>query len=84
MNSECAPDTALDLRNVEIWAGGMESRALTPLPEEFNSQQPHGDSQPSIMKSGALFWHVGEHTEDCILDNQSYKKETTIPTEVSG
>jgi hypothetical protein len=23
---------------------------------EFNSQQPHGVSQQSIMRSGALFW----------------------------
>jgi len=23
---------------------------------EFNSQQPHGGSQPSVMRSGALFW----------------------------
>jgi hypothetical protein len=25
---------------------------------EFNSQQPHGGSQPSIMGSDALFWCV--------------------------
>jgi hypothetical protein len=25
---------------------------------EFNSQQPHGGSQPSIMRSDALFWCV--------------------------
>jgi hypothetical protein len=25
---------------------------------EFKSQQPHGDSQPSIMGSDALFWGV--------------------------
>jgi len=25
---------------------------------EFNSQQPHGGSQPSVMGSGALFWCV--------------------------
>jgi hypothetical protein len=25
---------------------------------EFKSQQPHGGSQPSIMKSDALFWSV--------------------------
>ncbi|CAO2640768.1 hypothetical protein LEMLEM_LOCUS25486 [Lemmus lemmus] len=23
---------------------------------EFNSQQPHGGSQPSVMRSGTLFW----------------------------
>jgi hypothetical protein len=25
---------------------------------EFKSQQPHGDSQPSVMRSDALFWDV--------------------------
>jgi hypothetical protein len=25
---------------------------------EFNSQQPHGGSQPSVMVSDALFWCV--------------------------
>jgi hypothetical protein len=28
---------------------------------EFNSQQPHGGSQPSVVRSGALFWPVGMH-----------------------
>ena len=28
---------------------------------EFNSQKPHGGSQPSILKSNALFWHAGVH-----------------------
>jgi hypothetical protein len=25
---------------------------------EFKSQQPHGGSQPSVMRSDALFWGV--------------------------
>ena len=25
---------------------------------DFNSQQPHGDSQPSVMQSDALFWGI--------------------------
>ena len=25
---------------------------------EFNSQQPHDGSQPSVMESDALFWYV--------------------------
>jgi hypothetical protein len=35
-------------------------KALTALPDspEFNSQQPHGGSQPSIMGSDALFWSI--------------------------
>jgi hypothetical protein len=27
---------------------------------EFKSQQPHGGSQPSVMRSDALFWSVSE------------------------
>jgi hypothetical protein len=35
-------------------------RALTALPEvlEFNSQQTHYGSQPSMMGSNAIFWCV--------------------------
>jgi hypothetical protein len=25
---------------------------------EFNSQQPHGGSQPSVRESDALFWYT--------------------------
>jgi hypothetical protein len=43
-------------------AGKMaqQLRALTALSRgpEFNSQQPHGGSQPSVMGSDALFWCV--------------------------
>jgi hypothetical protein len=34
------------------WAGEM---AQCP---EFKSQQPHGGSQPSVMRSDALFWGI--------------------------
>jgi hypothetical protein len=30
---------------------------------EFNSQQPHGGSQPPVMGSGALFWCVGRQRQ---------------------
>ena len=35
-------------------------RALTALfrGPELNSQQPHGGSQPSVMRFDALFWCV--------------------------
>jgi hypothetical protein len=26
--------------------------------QEFKSQQPHGGSQPSVMRSDSLFWSV--------------------------
>ena len=35
---------------------------------EFNSQQPHGGLQPSIMRSDALFWHVGVHAAEDSLN----------------
>ena len=30
---------------------------------EFNSQEPHGGSQLSVMRSGFLFWSAGVHTD---------------------
>jgi hypothetical protein len=29
---------------------------------EFKSQQPHGGSQPSVMRSDALFWYMSENS----------------------
>jgi hypothetical protein len=50
-------DTAL--RKMNKGAGEMAQRltALTAI-LEFNSQQPHGGSLPSVMGSDALFWCV--------------------------
>jgi hypothetical protein len=30
---------------------------------EFNSQHPHGGSQPSVMGSDALFWCLGSRID---------------------
>ncbi|CAO2624448.1 hypothetical protein LEMLEM_LOCUS18386, partial [Lemmus lemmus] len=40
------------------WRNGsvVKSIACPSKGPEFNSQQPHGGSQPSVMRSGALFW----------------------------
>ena len=40
----------------EIKSTGWSSRS-----PEFNSQQPLGGSQPSVVRSGALFWRAGMH-----------------------
>jgi hypothetical protein len=44
------------------WAGEMAQRVRAPdcssEGPEFKSQQPHGGSQPSVMKSDCLFWSV--------------------------
>jgi hypothetical protein len=38
----------------EVKSTGCSSRG-----PKFNSQLPHGVSQPSIIGSDALFWHTG-------------------------
>jgi hypothetical protein len=44
------------------WAGEMAQWVRVPdcsfKGPEFKSQQPHGGSQPSVMRSDALFWCV--------------------------
>jgi hypothetical protein len=62
--------TIVSIKNVAIkkkkkrpWAGEMAQQlratGCSSRGPEFNSQQPHGGSQPSVMRSGALFWHAG-------------------------
>jgi hypothetical protein len=44
------------------WRDGSAVK-ITDCPSrgpEFNSQQPHGGSRPSVMGFDALFWHVSE------------------------
>jgi hypothetical protein len=50
-------------KKMKIWGPGemaQWSRAPTAIRRdpEFNSQQPHGGSQPSVMGSDALSWFV--------------------------
>jgi hypothetical protein len=42
------------------WRDGsaVKSTDCSSRGPEFNSQQPHGGSQPSVMGSDALFWCV--------------------------
>jgi hypothetical protein len=40
------------------WGSVVKSTDCSSRGPEFNSQQPHGGSQPSVMRSGALFWCV--------------------------
>ena len=39
----------------------VKSTGYTSKGPEFNSQQPRGGSQPSVMKYGALFWPAGTY-----------------------
>jgi hypothetical protein len=45
---------------VSGWRDGSEVKRTdcSSRGPEFNSQQPHGGSQPSVMGSDALFWCV--------------------------
>jgi len=62
------------------WAGEMAQRlrALAALPgssrgSEFNSQQPDGGSQPSVMGPDALFCH--EARTQYIINIKKYSKD---------
>jgi hypothetical protein len=48
--------------NLEIRAGEMAQWVRAPNCSseglKFKSQQPHGGSQPSVMRSDSLFWSV--------------------------
>ncbi|EDL08098.1 mCG147233 [Mus musculus] len=42
------------------WRDGsvVKSTGCSSEGHEFKSQQPHGGSQPSVMRSDALFWCI--------------------------
>jgi hypothetical protein len=42
------------------WRDGsmVKSTDCSPEVPEFKSQQPHGGSQPAVMRSEALFWCI--------------------------
>jgi hypothetical protein len=46
--------------SIRGWRDGSEDKSTdcSSRGPEFKSQQPHGGSQPSIMKSDVLFWSV--------------------------
>ena len=48
-------------KNYWGWRDGsvVKSTTCSSKGPEFNSQKPHGSSQPSVMRSGALFWPAG-------------------------
>jgi hypothetical protein len=37
---------------------------------KFKSQQPHGGSQPPVMRSDALFWSVSEDSYSVLTYNK--------------
>ena len=40
---------------------------------EFQSQQPHDGSQPSVIRSDALFWYVSEDSYSVLTYNNNNK-----------
>jgi hypothetical protein len=54
------------------WTDGsaVKSTGCSSRGPEFNSQQPHDGSQPSLMGSDTIFWHAGIHTDKELI----YKK----------
>jgi hypothetical protein len=54
----CSQD--VNKKKLKGWKDGsvVKSTDCSSKGPVFNSQQPHGGSQPSIMGSDALFWHV--------------------------
>jgi hypothetical protein len=62
--SEKVAVNLLFLKNMYIW--GWRDVSVVKSPDssskcpEFNSQQPHCGSQPSVMGSDALFWYEGK------------------------
>ena len=53
----------------------QRSRALTSSRgPEFNFHQPHGGSQPSVVRSNAHFW-CAEDSNSVLIQNEEKKKE---------
>ena len=53
-------------------AQGLRALAALPGPE-FNSQQLHDGSQPSIMESDALFWYADIHADRALIRKNSWR-----------
>jgi hypothetical protein len=56
-----APLAAKAIENKDRdWRDGsaVKSTDCSSKGPEFKSQQPHGGSQPSVMRSDGLFWYV--------------------------
>jgi hypothetical protein len=45
---------------------------------EFNSQQPHGGSQPSVMGSKALFWCFWRQLQCSHINKDKFKTSVLI------
>jgi len=52
------------------WRDGsaVKSTDCSSKGPEFNSQQPQGGSQLSMMRSGVIFWPTGTHADRKLYD----------------
>ena len=59
------------------WRDGsvIKSTDCSSRGPEFNSQQPHGGSQPSVMGSDALFWCVWRQLQCTHINKINLKKK---------
>jgi hypothetical protein len=46
------------LKTMGLGVGELAQRLRALTAPEFKSQQPHGGSHPSVMRSDSLFWSV--------------------------
>jgi hypothetical protein len=65
------PDKEINIKKLYFQTGEMTQWLRTafvlPAVPKFNSQQPQGGSQPSVMGSDALFWHAGVYTDRTVI-----------------
>jgi hypothetical protein len=78
------PLSLLHRYNIQLMWGWRDGSAVNSTDyssrgPEFNSQQPHGGSQPSIMRSDALFWCVWRQLQCTHIQkiNKSFLKNST-------
>ncbi|EDL40873.1 mCG1043924, partial [Mus musculus] len=68
------------------WKDGSEvkSTGCSSRGPEFNSQQPHGGSQPSIIRSGVLFWPAGIYTDISLFNALLHTVHKNLHTSACG
>jgi hypothetical protein len=52
-----------EVRKERLDGSEVKSVGSSSKSPEISSQQPQGGSQPSVMRSGALFWLAGVYTD---------------------
>jgi len=73
---ECA-EAFGDEKRMMGWRDGsmVKTTDCSSRGPEFNSQQPHGGSQLSVMRSDAFFWYVEDSYSYLHIINKSFKEK---------